>query len=434
MVDKILPVLSGSLAEILRGIYTKTSNEIVKEILDVHEFVESYNTCTYSFTDEFGKSILEKVIEPRITDEVRMITVRAGEFEVSFLPKGKVPEYNNGDWARKNRQLGKPAKIFQKLLKREFKTRDWEIFSNLFKAELCACANFQLVEGERIRELYLCDNYYQCDGTLGNSCMRYEEAQSYFDVYVDNARMLVTTKDDKLTGRALVWKVGDITLMDRIYTCFDYLENCFINYAKEQGWWIRRSNSLLSSGEDQVWLSPKDNYAYDHYDEFSIKLDTDYELFPYMDSFRYYDLDDKTIYTCYSRGRISLDSTDGSFRGESYECAHCGHISWGYDGETPDDMHYSDWFDAYYCDDCCWYSDGLDDWFPITEDQIEVYDAWLSVNLYPQCAFEDHFVEHPIGDESYGDIVKIDDDYYIVSQRLKFNTETQQYEIRSNTR
>ena len=121
-----------------------------------------------------------------------MLTVRIGEFEISFLPKGKEAEYNGRDWSRKNRQTGKPTRIFQKLIKREFKTREWEIFNNLFRAELCQCNNFEIVEGEDIRYWYLDEHYYRCDGTLGNSCMRYEQAQPYFDIYVDKAKMLIT--------------------------------------------------------------------------------------------------------------------------------------------------------------------------------------------------------------------------------------------------
>ena len=164
------------------------------------------------------------------------------------MPKDKSPEYNEtGDWARKNRQTGKVARILQKLLVKTYKTYDWEVFTNYFKSEKCCCLEFKLVTGSDIRKYYCDDMYYKSSGTLGNSCMRYDACSSYFSLYEDHAKLLVSLKGGLVTGRALVWDVDGITLMDRIYTCFDYLENCFLEYAKDHKWWIRYNNSLLST-------------------------------------------------------------------------------------------------------------------------------------------------------------------------------------------
>jgi hypothetical protein len=429
--NKILPILSGSLAEVIASIFNKTADPIAKEILLINTVVQDFNTMCYNISDTTCNEILDNLINSRITDEVRMISVRLGEFEVSFLPKGKDPEYGpRNTWSRKNRQTGKPARIFQKLLKTEFKTRDWEIFSNLFKAELCQCANFQLVEGEDIRYWYYDEHYYLCDGTLGNSCMRYSHTQPFFDVYVENAKMLITTKNGLLTGRAIVWEIDGITILDRIYTCFDYLENCFIDYAKERGWWIRENNSLLSTGDEQTWLTPEDNYESVHYKVFHITLKSKYCYFPYMDSFRYYD-GDKTLSTG-PEYNYALDSTDGEIRGEEYTCDNCGSTFFGYDDEVPDGLHYSNYSDAYYCDDCCWYSDGLDDYIPNSDPSIIVHGKWNSA-LYPQSYLDDNLVTTPNGEESSDNIVKIDNKYYFVTTNLIFNQETNKYEIRLNT-
>ena len=431
MMDKLLPILSGSLREIIESIYTKSSDPIAKELLDIDIIVNNFNDMSYGITPQLGEDIVDKVINSRITDEVRMITIRLGEFEVSFLPKGKEPEYGpNRTWARRNRQTGKAARIFQKLLKREFKTREWEIFTNLFKAELCQCAEFELVEGEDIRYWYLDEHYYKCDGTLGNSCMRYSHAQPFFDMYVDNAKMLITKKDGLLTGRAIVWEVDGVTILDRIYTCFDYLENCFIDYAKEHKWWIRANNSLLSTGEDQEWYSPDDDYTDINTRAFEITLKKSYEYYPYVDSFRYFD-GDKTIYTTNGNGAFVLDSTDGEYRGDTYTCENCGAVFHGYDGDTPDELHWSDWAEAYYCDDCCWFCEGLDDYVPNSEEAVYVYGRY-GRDTYPQSYIDENIVVDPDGTECSSDIVEIDDDYYFVTNRIIFNVDTRKYEIRSN--
>ena len=433
MSNQILPILSGSLEEIIRSIVIKTDDPIATEILKAHQYVEQYNCVCYGFGDALSSEILDKIINQIVTDEIRMISVRIGDFEVSFLPKGKDPEYTpNHNWSKKNRQTGKPARIFQKLLKKEFKTREWEIFTNLFKAELCQCAEFKIVQGEDIRYWYNENNYYKCEGTLGNSCMRYEHAQDYFDIYVDKAKMLITTKDGLLTGRALVWEVDGVTLLDRIYTCYDYLENCFIDYAREQGWWFRESNSLLSTGDDQGWYSPDDNYESVTYREFKVHLDRRYEYFPYVDSFRYFD-GDRIISTHCHCSYLSLDSTDGDFRGESYVCDNCGDVFYGYDDEMPDGLHYSNWSDAYYCDNCCWYSNGLDDYIPNSEDSRYVITKWSESLTYPVSYVEENFVSDPDGTETRDNIVRIGNKYYFVSDRIEFNEETRQYEVRSSS-
>ena len=41
----------------------------------------------------------------------------------------------------------------------------------------------ELVDGEKIRECYLQDNYEEVKGSLGLSTMRYKECQSYLDIY-----------------------------------------------------------------------------------------------------------------------------------------------------------------------------------------------------------------------------------------------------------
>ena len=426
----MLPILSGSLYSLFQDLCKKYDNRIIKEICAVHYANDKLNNC-------FGNSdisyVMQSFLDSHITDEVRMITLRAGELDVSFLPKDKTPEYtDNGNWARTNRQTGKPAKIFKKLLTTEFKPVEWEEFSNIFKSEICDCTNFKIVRGEDIRTWYCEDNYYKVAGTLGNSCMRYASAQDYFDIYVDNAEMLITTKDGLLTGRALVWHIGDITLMDRVYTCFDYLYNCFIDYAKEHGWWIRDNNGLLSTGDDQYWLIPDDNYTNCTCKPFTLTLSKQYALWPYMDSFRYYD-GDKTLSTN-DDFEFALDSTDGEMNeGSVWVCERCGERFHSRYDEQPDEIHWSEYDECYYCDDCCWYSSGLETYVNVNYDSIDVYYNSRQSDNYPDEYVNERLIENPDGSETSSDIVCIDERYYFVTDYLKFNKETAKYEIRSNS-
>lgn len=428
------PILSGLLRSFLKEINDKNENEIIEEILYVDSYITNYNKFVNYLTPDL-QDTLNKEIEQLVTDEVSMLSIRQNDdMMISFLPKGKDPIYNyDNTWSRQNRQVGKPAKIFQKLLVKQFKTRDWEIFANVIKAGLCNCLNFTLVSGEDIRYWYNCEHYYKCDGTLGNSCMRYEYASSYFDIYVDNAKMLITLKDGLLTGRAIVWQMGEITLLDRIYTCFDYLENCFIDYAKEQGWWIRENNSLLSTGDDQYWLTPDDNYTSSVRKVFKLTIPKVYDLFPYMDSFRYYD-DYKELSTCdIYDSCVALDSTDGTItRPEVFTCACCGNTYTGYNGELPDDIYWSERDQEYYCGDCCWYCYELEDYIPNTDEKTLVYVSKLNEDYYPWSYVEDNLITDP-NDETEESIVEIDGKYYSTNYPyIEYNEEEQCYVLQSN--
>lgn len=426
----LLPLLSGSLKQLLENIVAREDDVIAKELIEVstkYEFLERMNG---GIPDDFLQEILDLTINNRITDEVRMITARIGsDFEVSFLPKGKEPEYSShGIWAKKNRQTGKPARIFQRLLKKEFKTYDWEKFSNRFRAELCNCGNFEIVTGSDITYWYNGDNYYKFDGTLGNSCMRYEHAQDYFKLYEENAKMLITKKDNKLTGRAILWEIDGVTIMDRVYTCFDYLEECFYNYAKDKGWWIRENNSLLHTGEEQMWRSPDNNYDSPVHRTFKFVAKNSYSYFPYVDSFRYFDGD--RTFSSYPNLGNALDSTDGDYSNfENWECACCGRTFVGYEDDTPDELHYSEAYDEYYCDDCAWYCSALGDWYPNSEDQIIVHEDG-GTEYYPRCYINDCLVSNPDGSERFGDLVEIDGAYWNVRRStdiITFDPNTHKY-------
>lgn len=437
MLNKQLPILSGSLRDLIKAIAAKTDDPIAKEIITVDSYVEGYNNIYFVINEEFGQRIITSILDPLITDEVRMISVRPGDFEVSFLPKGKEPEYTSCEiWGRKNRQTGKPAKIFQKLLKKEFKTKEWEVFSNLIKAELCDCTNFELISGEDIRKYYCDENYYKIDGSLGNSCMRYPEASDYFDIYVDNAKLLVTKKDGLITGRAIVWEVDGITIMDRVYTCFDYLTNCFYDYAKEHYWWIRNHNSLLNTGDEQLWYAPDDDYTNSVHRLFIIPLAKQYSLFPYLDSFRYYD-GNKEICNCpdISGFTYSLDCTDGDYSEfeSSMQCDRCGATFNDYNGEIPEELCWSDWCEQYYCEDCRWWCEALNDWIGNDDEPVEVFDGY-SWEDYPITYVQDKLVTNPNGNESDHAIVEIGSKYYFTrANNIAFNAETSKYEIRSNS-
>lgn len=147
-------------------------------------------------------------------------------------------------------------------------------FISLMEYKQNALDHFRIITGGEIKHWYLLDNYSGKTGQLGQSCMRYNMCQEFFDIYIDNPDvcqlLIFTDENDKLLGRALIWKLEDgSNYMDRIYTTRDSNIELFVKWGKENGYtnhYERSSNKNLI-----VKVEPKD-----------------YTQYPFMDTFKYY--------------------------------------------------------------------------------------------------------------------------------------------------
>ena len=426
MIKKMLPLLSDGLRKIVENIREKHPNcDIVKELLLADDLIIGYNNYYYSCSDENETSVmivLREKIESLINDEARMLSFRYNTFEISYLPKGKQAIYiDTNTWGRDNRQTAKPARLIQKILLREYKCKEFEDFSNWMKNEMIAAGEFVLVEGSDITKYYNKDNYVECKGTLGNSCMRYDNCEDYFEVYEDHAKMLVCRKEDKILGRAIVWELPEGTFMDRVYTCYDYLESQFIDYAERQGWYHRVNNSLLSDGDFQEWYGPKSEYKLKERPSLTIQLNKKYEYMPYVDSFRYYNESNNTINTDPDDGNCYLSNTDGEYDTDDpvyFTCERCGHEERSYsENDVPDNFHWSEWDECWYCDDCSTYCDGINDYVNVDTPVKYAYNQRGSYRLYPKSYIIDS-----------GDFVEINNEWYhINSSLITYDEETTSY-------
>lgn len=411
---KLLPLLSDSLKKIFEAVYEKHPEcKIAFEILEANAYINMYNNWAIdlSYNEKSEKkylmpSMLEH-INSLITDEARMLTYRAASLTISFLPKGKEPKYSEeGVWSREGRQESKPSKLIQRILKHEYKCKEFEDFANWIKNELFNSGEFKLVTGSNITKYYNRDNYYRNAGTLGNSCMRYDSCESYFEIYEDCAKMLGCFKDNLLMGRAIVWELPEGTFMDRVYTCEDFLEAQFIEYAQEHKWYYRQNNHLLDTGDKQYWYGPEDNYAESKYIKLTVKLNKEYEYFPYLDSFRYVTEDKDYISTNPDDGAYTADCTDGYLNDndrEEYTCTCCGEVAYGYSDEGPSGWVYSQYYDDWLCPDCAVYCEWLDDWFSKSEEFISIDITSSRTEEIPLCYIKDN-----------DDYVLINDKWYYI--------------------
>ena len=282
----------------------------------------------------------------------------------------------------------------------------------------------EAVEGHKKIFIY---GDYDCDGIMSVSILvkmfkmiNYPVSYHIPNRYTDGYGLTLTRSEE------IVKNGFDLLItVDNGITAFEGIE-----YAKEHKWWIRSDNSLLHTGDWQYWLTPDDGYESPVSPNIILDIKHSYDQFPYVDSFRYYD-GQHTLST--HEGDYCLDSTDGSWYERTvYECSRCGHTVYGYEGDDmPDDMHYSDYDDCYYCDDCCWWCDAVDSYISVDDSPTDVYE-FGDLTTYPQSYISDNLILDPNGTESGSDIVKVDGNYFIVahsSDKIIWNKEKSEYEI-----
>jgi hypothetical protein len=165
------------------------------------------------------------------------------------------------------------------------------------------------VKGQDIRYWYNSNNYQSNMGKLGNSCMSHEECSEYLNIYVDNidviSLLILKNKNEKLVGRALLWKLDDGRMfMDRIYTTNDSDDNIFINYAIEKGYIYRNtSNQKIKYYKDGKEIPKEQMVVTLKYEE--------YEYYPYIDTLCY--LNENTLSNTKRGYARELRDTEGAW-------------------------------------------------------------------------------------------------------------------------
>ena len=289
------------------------------------------------------------------------------------------------------------GRFVNKLFPGKYSSKEVEEFVNSFKASLEKLAeNFELVEGVDIDFWYNFDNYKSEKGTLGSSCMA--KKKNIFGIYTQNmdvCRMLILKEDDKILGRALIWKLESIRstdsrvnrneynhieyFMDRQYTNEESDVQKFRNYAKEQNWCYKSYNNHHSYSTITINNEEKNV-------NMTIQVkNKDYNRYPYMDTFRRYDVENGILYNDDEQdrdyqGQYILEDTGGGY----------SEIETGV---------YSDWYDRTISEEDAVWSDPLGDnlisdravevrrghsrrigWYPDDYDEIfydEDHDEWF---------------------------------------------------------
>jgi hypothetical protein len=235
--------------------------------------------------DERVKKVLDTMLDKIEKGET-------SQSDVNFMFK----EYDLGTKSRNDSKIGR---LVNSLLPGKYSDKEIEEFVNLFKASKeISGERFEIVSGKDIEFWYNNQNYAEMTGTLGNSCMA--QKRNIFNIYVNNpdvCRLLVLlNEDNKLIGRALIWKLEKMNIvkdedpgffMDRQYTIKDSDVEKFRDYAKKEGWSYKSYNNHHSFGT--VNYKGEDRNVDMVIQVGRIGGDYDYSRYPYMDTFRRYD-------------------------------------------------------------------------------------------------------------------------------------------------
>ena len=416
-------------------------SEIAKDLIDL-EYKDVKNDMTFiSLSDREGYISgstlrnLKKNVEKSFTDWAKSMKLSDEHIQsvlntlINKIEKGETSQsdvnhlFKEYDLGTKSRNDVKLGRLINALLPGKYTSKDIEEFTNKFKASLSKQGEyFEEVFGEDIENWYSAGNYKEMSGTLGNSCMA--QKTGLFKIYTENpdvCKMLILLEDDKLIGRALVWKLNSIKIygkdpaqdswfMDRQYTIKDSDVEKFRNYAKEKVWIYKSSNNHHSFTNVTIEGEEKNATL-----EVQVKA-TNYGRYPYMDTFRRYDPNEGILY--------NDDDEDESYEGQyilndtggGYEEIASGVWSEWHDRRIPHDQAvWSDWADSYLNRDYATYVEtgsrrNRDSWYPEDCDDI-VYDEWIDEPIHTDDAVYSEAYGYSIYDQNAVEVInRIDSD------------------------
>jgi len=278
--------------------------------------------------------------------------------------------YDSYGVSAKSRNSTGVGRLVNQIFPGKYTSKEVEEFVNNYKnANKPKEYKFILVKGEDIRKYYLNTNYEEEVGDLGNSCMRYRGCQEYLDIYVENpdiVQLLVyVNSDDKVLGRALVWKLNDNKSLDNV------------TFQNENSDYVRMSIKL-------------DNSEFDYY--------------PYMDTFKRLNVNDQMLYNDSDEEDWGLTNTNGSY--EDYNGVYSDYL----DERIPEDEAvYSEYVDSWiYRDDAVEVTTGsrrYKGWYPENYSEL-VYDRFRNEYLHENDCVYSGFL-----DDSYYE----NDNIYIIT-------------------
>lgn len=311
---------SGVCVSLYTSTLTLTSRHLNNQVYPINRFAKTishYTTFEGSGTVqtarnlEFTMPILEegtpscRILNSRVYGTGGFIFTDQGlEFTNSFDGVVGVEVENTKIvlkevWNYKKRYHTSVGKMIRRLFNNDYDDKAVGGFAEAY-ASLITVSNplydFSIISGEDIKDAYEESNYYAQSNTLGNSCMRYQGCQLYFDMYTkfpDKVNMAVLKRGTKIAARSIMWFIDGKWVFDRIYSTNQETYNLL-------------NNTLESSGYSTI-------YSKSEYFKLDIDL-SEIKSFPYVDTLRYYRVNEKVLTSESPSSNVpywSLNSTGG---------------------------------------------------------------------------------------------------------------------------
>lgn len=249
-------------------------------------------------------ALLQKRLSKEIVHDnhINYLSLSKDDLKISYLPFDRINKYKEVienepqiAWKANLRIKANPGSAIQKVFK-NLNNKDIEVFVNYFKA-LQAKEEYEMkiVSGSDIRKYYFYNSYKQQSGSLGNSCMKYDGCASFFSLYEENddtiKMLIMSDSSDKIYGRALLWHIGDVKVMDRIYTIND--EEYSIHFKK----WAEQNGYIFKTHQKFDHTLQFDEQGKTSEKRLAIKLNNSkFELYPYLDTFKFLNRNDGVLY------------------------------------------------------------------------------------------------------------------------------------------
>ena len=203
----------------------------------------------------------------------------------------------------------KIGKFTKSLLLDTFTDPEYGEFVDKWRA-LKDISTFELWKGQDIMDAYSSENYEDCSGShLDNSCMNDSEYVLFYSA-IEGCEVLVLLDEDRsygptIKGRALVWTdYKGRRIMDRVYYNFSKDYQKFLNWAKENNVYYKKTQSTFILGDKEERIETKIKVP----NVFTYRGDG----FPYMDTFYY--AQDEWVMNYEPDGRYyKLQDTDGEY-------------------------------------------------------------------------------------------------------------------------
>lgn len=326
--------------------YLKGSTDFIFKLKEISDKSDDANVAN------IAKSLLNAIENEHYISDDKLnqnyFDLADADDKLTFIQSNRLPddfddEDNPGlpyELPRNEIKIGRSIKYMCDLIGVKATDSSIEKFVNLFKASKSDTGlTFKLVKGDDIAKYYDDDMYYTSYGTLGGSCMG-NMSKKTFKIYTENPKkvkmLVLLDSDDKVHGRALVWKLkkypenGSQYFMDRVYTNRDSDDIKFRNFAKENNWMYKEKNNAYL--EDNVCFMFNGKKVCG---EVVVKLDGDFSKYPFVDTMCFLSKDkdslsnlpDKKCYILHdtSGGKDRCDDCDGDIIDEDgdlcYDCA-----------------------------------------------------------------------------------------------------------------